>query len=126
MIYCKNCGNSCRIGTEPVGRDQSGLPVFHRFAYCDRCKLKEDLDINTGEKIEGYSIISFAFAILALVMVKLTPVISIIIGLASFVLAALGMEEKYRVLAKVAIVLFLAAMLIFMFDTTGWLGLLSI
>lgn len=125
MIFCKNCGNPCRIGTEPVGRDQNGLPVFHRFSYCDRCRLKEDLDINIEEKAEVYSIISFVFAIVALVIVKLMPVISVIIGLVSFVLAVLGMEEKYRVLAKVAIVLFLVTMLIFMFGTIGWLGLLS-
>lgn len=125
MIFCKNCGNPCRIGTEPVGRDQNGLPVFHRFSYCDRCRLKEDLDINTEEKAEVYSIISFVFAIVSLVIVKLMPVISVIIGLISFVLAALGMEEKYRVLAQIAIVLFLITMLIFMFGTTGWLCLLS-
>ncbi len=45
MILCKKCGNPCRIGTEPVGRDNNGLPVFHRFSYCDRCRLKEDLDL---------------------------------------------------------------------------------
>ncbi len=45
MILCKKCGNPCRIGAEPVGRDSNGLPVFHRFSYCDRCRLKEDLDL---------------------------------------------------------------------------------
>ena len=45
MILCKKCGNPCRIGTEPVGIDSNGLPVFHRFSYCDRCRLKEDLDL---------------------------------------------------------------------------------
>ena len=83
------------------------------------------MDINTEEKAEVYSIISFVFAIVALVIVRLIPVISVIIGLVSFVLAVLGMEEKYRVLAKFAIVLFLITMLIFMFGTTGWLCLLS-
>ena len=125
MVFCKNCVNPCRIGTESVGRDQNGLPVFHRFSYCDRCRLKEDLDINTGEKGEVYSIISFVFAIVALVIVKFMPVISVIIGLVSFVLAVFGMEEKYRVLAKIAIVLFIITMLIFMFGTIGWLCLLS-
>ena len=52
-------------------------------------------------------------------------VISVIIGLVSFVLAVFGMEEKYRVLAKIAIVLFIITMLIFMFGTIGWLCLLS-
>ena len=118
MVFCKNCGNPCRIGTESVGRDQNGLPVFHRFSYCDRCRLKEDLDINTGEKGEVYSIISFVFAIVALVIVKFMPVISVIIGLVSFVLAVFGMEE-------IAIVLFIITMLIFMFGTIGWLCLLS-
>ena len=83
------------------------------------------MDINIEEKAEVYSIISFVFAIVSLVIVKLMPVISVIIGLASFVLAALGMEEKYRVLAQIAIVLFLITMFIFMFGTTGWLCLLS-
>lgn len=49
MIFCKNCGNPCRIGAEPVGRDSNGLPVFHRFSYCDRCRLKEDLDLVQNE-----------------------------------------------------------------------------
>ena len=44
-MYCTKCGKPLRIGTEQVGVDQRNLPVFHRFGYCDCCRIKWDIDI---------------------------------------------------------------------------------
>ena len=45
MIKCQKCGKDCRIGTEEVGKDERGLPIIHRFSYCDSCLSKIDLDM---------------------------------------------------------------------------------
>lgn len=50
MIKCNSCGRDCRIGTEQVGIDDRGIPVYHRFAYCDSCMMKYDLDIEPEER----------------------------------------------------------------------------
>lgn len=44
-MKCTKCNQEMRIGTEQVGVDGNKLPVFHRFGYCDNCKIKIDLDI---------------------------------------------------------------------------------
>lgn len=44
-MNCKKCGKEMRIGTEEVGIDERQLPIIHRFAYCDNCMEKIDLDI---------------------------------------------------------------------------------
>ena len=44
-MRCNNCGNQLRIGAEQVGMDSKGLPVIHRFGYCDNCRTKWDLDL---------------------------------------------------------------------------------
>lgn len=49
-MNCPKCNKVLRIGTEQVGVDENNLPIFHRFAYCDDCRLKKDIDINTDEK----------------------------------------------------------------------------
>lgn len=46
-MICNNCGSQLRIGTEQVGVDSKGLPVIHRFGYCDNCRTKWDLDLTT-------------------------------------------------------------------------------
>lgn len=45
-MNCRRCGREMRIGTEQVGIDNRNLPIIHRFAYCDTCMEKTDLDIN--------------------------------------------------------------------------------
>ena len=94
MILCKKCGNPCRIGAEPVGRDSNGLPVFHRFSYCDRCRLKEDLDLVQNEpnfkskkrKDSQLSIIACVFSGVAFIF----PMIAIV----GWILALVG---NYRI-----------------------------
>lgn len=46
-MRCNNCGSRLRIGTEQVGVDSNGLPVIHRFGYCDNCRTKWDLDLTS-------------------------------------------------------------------------------
>lgn len=43
-MKCAKCGSELRFGNEQVGIDQNGIPIFHRFAYCDSCMLKNDMD----------------------------------------------------------------------------------
>lgn len=50
MIKCNSCGRDCRIGIEQVGMDDRGIPVYHRFSYCDSCMIKFDLDIGQEER----------------------------------------------------------------------------
>lgn len=45
-MKCERCGNELRIGNEQVGFDFRQLPLFHRFGYCDNCRIKWDLDAN--------------------------------------------------------------------------------
>lgn len=47
IIKCSKCGRPYRIGTEQVGTDDRGLPIIHRFGYCDVCEIKNDLDTPT-------------------------------------------------------------------------------
>ena len=44
-MNCPKCNNELRISSEQVGVDEVGLPVYHRFAYCDTCMTKQDIDV---------------------------------------------------------------------------------
>ena len=44
-VKCFKCGGDCRVGTEQVGVGPNGMPIIHRFSYCDRCMIKNDMDI---------------------------------------------------------------------------------
>lgn len=46
MMNCPICNGEMRIATEQVGVDSNNLPVFHRFAYCDVCRRKKDIDLS--------------------------------------------------------------------------------
>lgn len=45
-MNCPICNGEMRIATEQVDVDSNNLPVFHRFAYCDVCKRKKDIDLS--------------------------------------------------------------------------------
>ncbi len=42
-MKCKMCGNEMREGMEQVGLN-GGVAVYNRFAYCDNCRQKVNLD----------------------------------------------------------------------------------
>lgn len=67
-MKCKKCGKEMRIGTEQVGVDNQQLPIIHRFAYCDDCREKTDLDANNPNykqgKVSALSIIALIISIL--------------------------------------------------------------
>ena len=52
---CKKCGEKIRIVPETVGNDSQGLPIIHRIAYCDNCRIKYDLDYTQIEKTSNAS-----------------------------------------------------------------------
>ena len=45
-MNCPICNKEMRIDTEQVGVDYDNIPIFHRFAYCDNCMRKKDIDID--------------------------------------------------------------------------------
>lgn len=45
-MRCPTCNGEYRYGTKQVGVDGDGVPIYHRFAYCDYCRKKRDLDID--------------------------------------------------------------------------------
>ena len=51
-MKCPICGGEYRYGTEEVGVDKDGIPVFHRYAYCDNCRKKKDLDYTPTDDYE--------------------------------------------------------------------------
>lgn len=67
-MNCRRCGREMRIGTEQVGIDNRNLPIIHRFAYCDDCREKTDLDTNNANskqgKVSALSIIALIISIL--------------------------------------------------------------
>lgn len=52
-MKCTNCGGECRIAPEQVGLDKRNMPVYHRYAYCDKCMIKWDVDVIEGAKKSG-------------------------------------------------------------------------
>ncbi len=52
MTKCKHCNEDLRFDVEQIGIDANKLPVYHRFGYCDNCKLKYDLDAQQPTKKE--------------------------------------------------------------------------
>lgn len=48
-MKCKKCKGETRIATEQVGIDGNGIPIYHRFAYCDSCMTKFDIDVRINE-----------------------------------------------------------------------------
>lgn len=51
-MKCTRCGTELRYGTEQVGLDNNNIPVYHRFSYCDTCRMKWDIDIMQANNIE--------------------------------------------------------------------------
>ncbi len=47
---CPLCNGKLRIDMEQVGVDSYGLPVYHRFAYCDNCMRKKDIEADENAK----------------------------------------------------------------------------
>lgn len=44
LTKCPKCGLPFRYGTEQVGIDNNGIPIYNRFGYCDICKSKYNID----------------------------------------------------------------------------------
>ena len=84
-IKCNKCGKECRIGTEQVGVDSKGLPIIHRFSYCDSCMTKNDLDLNLKKKESGFGIAGLICSVLTA---------SGIFAIVSLVLCLIGLTRK--------------------------------
>lgn len=115
-MKCNKCKQEMRIGTEQVGVDECGLPLFHRHAYCDNCMIKIDLDIlrKTGDSV--LSIIACVFSGVAFIM-PLPVIVSVPMFFIGFILALidLGINEKTKrhLGSNVAIILSILGFIVF-------------
>ena len=104
-MVCLKCQGEMRIGTEQVATGQDGLPIFHRFGYCDKCMIKQDIDLTLQMQMENehygsqkedfckneeslLGIFSFIFSLIAFLFIThkirlLICTISIALGMAS-------------------------------------------
>lgn len=68
-MNCKRCGSQLRIAPEQVAVDKQGMPIYHRFGYCDNCRMKYDMESattsNTNQKKKN-STLSVIAAVLGL------------------------------------------------------------
>lgn len=99
-MKCKKCGKEMRIGTEQVGVDNQQLPIIHRFAYCDDCNEKTDLDANNTNfkqgKVSALSIIALIISILGCGCLS-------IIGLLLAIIDLLKKDGRNKVVSIIAI-----------------------
>lgn len=141
MIKCNSCGRDCRIGIEQVGMDDRGIPVYHHFSYCDSCMIKFDLDIRAEEhcphcgNLSKRRNIEYAIAGCILSMISLllllisnrTPFNSIIailtlpLSITAFVLCVLGTEERWGIIAKIGIAIYVITVIVEIFQIPTWL-----
>lgn len=99
-MNCTYCGGETRIAPEQVGFDMAGTPVYHRFAYCDKCMQKWDLDyrpINNPVR-KGDSPLSITACVLSGVafIIPLPVFVAIILMFLAFLFALidLGINNK--------------------------------
>ncbi|MDE7436662.1 MAG: hypothetical protein K2N01_12705 [Lachnospiraceae bacterium] len=142
MIKCNSCGRDCRIGTEQVGIDNREIPVYHRFACCDNCMVKYDLDIEPEKhhsRYDGlysdrqngrYAIAGCILSVVSLVQLLIgkrlpfnSPLANLTLPLSivAFVLCVLGMEDKWGITAKIGILAFIMTIVIEIFQIPTWL-----
>ncbi len=51
-MNCPKCNRELRVIADQVGVDEGGLPLFHRFAVCDFCLTRKDLDIEEPDALD--------------------------------------------------------------------------
>ena len=99
LTKCPKCGLQFRYGTEPVGIDNNGIPVYQRFGYCDTCKSKYNLDalgtrgVETVVKEERKNS-SLSIWAIVLSLFVITSFISVILSLID--LCMMNKEEKHH------------------------------
>lgn len=141
MIKCNSCGRECRIGTEQIGMDDRGIPVYHRFAYCDSCRLKYDLDIVSAGQFShcgnlperqniGYAIAGCILSMISLALLfiskrlpfdSIIAILTIPLSIAAFVLCVLGLGDRWGNIAKIGIVIHIITIFAEIFQIPTWL-----
>ena len=97
-MKCSKCNSEMRIGTEQVGVDKNNLPIFHRYAYCDCCKIKRDLDLVLKKNgNSALSVLSIVFAGVPMI-ITLPYIIAIPMIFVGFILALIdiGIGDKQK------------------------------
>lgn len=93
MFKCNKCGSDFRIGTEKVGNDSNGLPIIHRFGYCDHCMIKQDLDMRqqvVKKRDSTLSIISCVFVGVGAI-IPLPVIVSFVLILAGVIVGLIDL-----------------------------------
>lgn len=91
-MKCTKCGNEMRESREQAGTDNSSNPIYHRFAYCDKCMIKFDLDaMNNGQgNVKKESICGIIGLICSFIFCN------IIFPIAGFVLSIIALCSKTK------------------------------
>ncbi len=94
-MFCTKCGREIRIAPGQVGVDKNNMPIYHRFGYCDTCKLKWDLDATKGEYKDvtkkQHSTLSCVACVLTGIAVLMIMSYVDLLGILGIVLAFVGM-----------------------------------
>lgn len=91
-MKCTKCGNEMREGREQVGTDNLSNPIYHKFAYCDKCMIKFDLDImNSGQgNVKKESVCGIIGLIFSFIFCN------ILFPIVGFVLSIIGLCSKTK------------------------------
>lgn len=93
-MKCGQCKRELRVGAEQVGIDYNGMPVFHRFGYCDACRFKFDLDLAPKKKKHStLSTIACALSGVSFIF-PMIFIVGYLLALAGFILAAIDFATK--------------------------------
>lgn len=114
-MNCKKCGKEMRIGTEQIGVDERQLPVIHRFAYCDNCREKTDLDNDSTNpkqgKVSTLSVIALIISILGCGCLS-------VIGLLLATIDLLKKDGRNKVVSIIAVCVSVVWFCVFLFIDT--------
>lgn len=101
-MKCNKCGEEMRIGAEQVGVNCNQDPVVHRFAYCDKCKLKTDLEVANKKSMQGkISVLSIIALCIAIVGGGYLSTIGLLLG----VIDVLKKDERKKICSIIAIII---------------------
>lgn len=118
-MRCERCNSEMRIWTERVGTEKNGIPIFHRCAYCDNCKMKKDLDAKQTNKKNGDSVLSIISCVFsgAAFILYLPVIISIPMFFIGFLIGLIDIginnKEKRHLGSYVAIVLSILGFIVY-------------